>query len=338
MKLASLTRVLAVSVAIVILAFNVAANDPIFVKWLVVDDPGDETIRAYWQQAEAGNLDAEQLVDLGTMLFYRGWSNDAIDYFRQALKLDPTMSEAWFRIGLVKHRKGDLAGARSAYKKCLKRQSGHGWANFYLGLLEEQTGDGKAAMEHYERAFRHAPELANPQVNPEILSSDLQLGAQVRHFDGQRFERAMPMPYLEPASVRAVMRQFEPTPTPVPTAVPEAGGQTTEPAAAAGSAATRRVAPGVRSPGTSSTTSTGGTERTTAGSARRPSRPRGTGGSGSELPTAETTPYGVPPQMRSGSGTEPGDGGTAPRIGDTSPEASLEPLWPGLYDLIETIV
>jgi len=337
MKLASLTRVLAVSAAVVILAFNVAANDPIFVKWLVVDDPGDETIRAYWQHAEAGDLDAEQLVDLGTMLFYRGWSNDAIEYFRQALKLDPTMSEAWFRIGLVKHRKGDLAGARTAYKKCLKRQSGHGWANFYLGLLEEQTGDAKAAIDHYQRAFRHAPELADPQINPEILSSDLQLGAQVRHFDGQRFERAMPMPYLEPASVRAVMRQFEPTPTPLPTPMPEPGGQVTEPATTTGSAASRRAAPGVRSPGTSSTATTGGAGRTGGSPASR-SRTRGSGSSGSELPEAGTTPYGVPVEAAPRGGTAPSGGNPSPRIGDTSPEASLDPVWPGLYDLIEAIV
>jgi hypothetical protein len=337
MKFVSLARILAASVAVVILAFDVAANDPIFVKWLVVDNPGDETIRAYWQQAEAGELDANQLVDLGTMLFYRGWSNDAIDYFREALELDPDLSEAWFRIGLVKHRKGDLSGARSAYKKCLKRQSGHGWANFYLGLLEEQTGDAKAAMEHYERAFRHAPELANPQVNPEVLSSDLQLGAQVRHFEGQRFERAMPMPYLEPASVRAVMREFAPTPTPLPTPIPEPDGQVTKPGTATGSAASRRAVPGVRNPRTGSTTSTAGAGRTGGGSAPA-SRSSGSGSSEAELPAPGTTPYGMPVPVPSGDGSESGVGGTAPRIGDTSPEASLGPLWPGLYELIEKIV
>ena len=42
-------------VAVVVGSFVVAdADQPIFVKWLVVDDPGDETIREYWQKAERG--------------------------------------------------------------------------------------------------------------------------------------------------------------------------------------------------------------------------------------------------------------------------------------------
>jgi hypothetical protein len=73
MKLATTAKILATGLALLILVVDVAANDPIFVKWLVIDDPGDETIRTYWQRAEAGELSPEALVDLGTMLFYRGW-------------------------------------------------------------------------------------------------------------------------------------------------------------------------------------------------------------------------------------------------------------------------
>ena len=43
-----------------------AADEPMFVRWLVMDDPGDETIRDYWQRAEREELDAPALVDLGT--------------------------------------------------------------------------------------------------------------------------------------------------------------------------------------------------------------------------------------------------------------------------------
>ena len=96
-------------VAVVVGSFVVAdADQPIFVKWLVVDDPGDETIREYWQKAERGELEAPALVDLGTMLFYRGYPKDAVRYFQRALKLDKNLYEAWFRIGLVEHREGRL--------------------------------------------------------------------------------------------------------------------------------------------------------------------------------------------------------------------------------------
>lgn len=329
MKLATAAKILATGMALLILVFEASAGDPIFVKWLVMDDPGDETIRVYWQRAEAGELSPPELVDLGTMLFYRGWPNDAVRYFREALDEDPDLSDAWFRIGLVEHHSGDLSGARSAYKKCLKKQSGHAWANFYLGLLEEQTGDAEDAMKHFETAFRHAPELADPKINPEILSSKLQLGAQVRHFDSRRFEKTMPMPYLDPAAVRRVRRQFEST------ASATSSAEQPEPAAAVTPTpipSRPAAASGIRTTPTSrrSGGSEAGAVAVGAGAAR----------SGSATPPPDTggTPYGIPPEAQGHESSGTGNGRTAPRIGDTSPEASLGPAWPGLYELARGLV
>lgn len=335
MKLATTAKVLAAGLALIMLVFEVAASDPIFVKWLVVNDPGDETIRVYWQRAEAGELSAAELVDLGTMLFYRGWPNDAVGYFKQAQKLDPELSEAWFRMGLVEHYSGDLAAARSAYKKCLKLQSGHAWANFYLGLLEEQNGDSAAAMEHFETAFKHAPELANPKINPEILSSKLQLGAQVQHFDSERFENTMPMPFLDPAAVRSTERQFI-TPTPEPTPIPEVAARPTPIPTGRESAGSQapKTRKATRSP--SAAGAAGGAAGSTARGSEASSR-SGSSGRAAELPEAGSTPYGVPEHTSTAAGAA-GAGSTAPRIGDTSPEASLRPLWPGLYEIASALI
>jgi len=324
MKLATTAKILATGLALLMLVFEVAANDPIFVKWLIIDDPGDETIRLYWQHAEAGELGAEELVDLGTMLFYRGWPNDAVTYLREALEQDPELSDAWFRIGLVKHHSGDLSGARSAYKKCLKQQRGHAWANFYLGLLEERTGQVKSAMKHYETAFKHSPELANPKINPEILSSKLQLGAQVRYFDSERFKKTMPMPFMEPAAVRKAQRKFEKTPPATATPEPEMAGQATPtPVSVRTGSSPSQTSTIRRSQGSKTGAAAGGT--------------RGGSGSAEELPDAGSTPYGVPEQVNRGA-TGAGGGGGAPQIGDTSPEASLRPLWPGLYEIVNALI
>lgn len=336
MKFATTAKILATGLALLLLVFEVAANDPIFVKWLVMDDPGDETIRVYWQRAEAGELSGPELVDLGTMLFYRGWPNDAVDYFKQALKLDSELSEAWFRLGLVKHYSGDLAGARSAYEKCLKLQSGHAWANFYLGLLEEQTGDASAAMGHFEMAFKHAPELADPRINPEILSSKLQLGAQVQYFDRERFEKTMPMPFLDPAAVRQTEKQFikEPTPEPTPTSIPEVARRTVPtPIPAGGGSSGSKAQAARRSGGSKSGSAAGGA----AAAGAEAGGAGGSGGTAGEFPDAGSTPYGVnkpPGQSRTGAGA----GGASPQIGDTSPEASLQPVWPGLYEIAKALI
>jgi hypothetical protein len=205
-------RLLLIVVLGLSMGYEVAAKEPIFVRWLLVDDPGDATILDYWERFGRGELSPAETVDLGTMLFYRGYPKDAVRVFHAAVDADRTLYEAWFRIGLVEHQQGNLRKARVAYKRCLDLLTGHGWCNFYLGLLEEQEGNAETAMEHYTRAFRVAPELADRNVNPEVASSELSLGAWLKIAHEQAFTKDLPMPYLEPRAVQstrsAVMQQI----------------------------------------------------------------------------------------------------------------------------------
>ncbi len=111
--------VLCVSVVVVCAVVRAGSVDdePTFPSWLVAGDPEDHTIRYYWERADRGELDAESLVDLGTLIFDRGHPDEAIDFYRQALKVDSQMYEAWFRIGLVEHNRGDLDNAEQAYSR-----------------------------------------------------------------------------------------------------------------------------------------------------------------------------------------------------------------------------
>ena len=187
---------------------EVRAKQPVFVSWLVADDPGDQTILHYWERYELEELSPTEMVDLGTMLFYRGYPKDAVRVLETALDQDKELFEAWFRIGLVEHQQGNLRDARIAYKKCLKILKGHGWCNFYLGLLEEQEGHGKTAMGYYRAAFRYAPELADREVNPEMASSDLSLGAWLMMAQDNAFKSSLPMSYLHPNRVKKVTAKF----------------------------------------------------------------------------------------------------------------------------------
>jgi len=280
-----------------------SADEPIFVKWLVADDPGDETIRDYWERSEKGELAAPELVDLGTMLFYRGFPDDAIRYFKQALDLDADLFEAWFRIGLVEHSRGDLDNARQAYERCLKQRPGHGWCNFYLGLLQEEMGRSTKAMQYYETAFEHAPELADPTYNPEVLSSKLALGAKLRDYDQRRFETGAPLRYLEPKEVRKVRRRYEPTPAAVPEEVTPAA-----------TSASESAAPQTQPPSTQS----------------KPQRPP------RSIPVRR-----APTPSPTESGTSDGQSGSRSRmapIASTSDEAHLVPRWIGLTRWAEVLV
>jgi hypothetical protein len=204
-------------------------GDPIWVKWMEPDDPQDQTILDYWERSKNGELDASGTIDLGTMLFRRGYPKDAVQLYRQALKSEGKNYEAWFRIGLVKHHEWEVDDARHAYKKCLKLLVGHGWCNFYLGLLEEQTGHPSRALQYYRMAYKVAPEIADPAFNPEALRSKLLIGATLGDRDRERFSDALPLRYMDPEEVAEVRSRYEPTPTPEPTSEAEAAAADEQP-------------------------------------------------------------------------------------------------------------
>jgi tetratricopeptide (TPR) repeat protein len=299
-----------------------AAAEPDLPSWLVAGNPEDETIRYFWERAALGELDADSLVDLGTLIFDRGHPDEAIGFYKQALKVDSGMYEAWFRIGLVEHTRGDLNNAEQAYSRCLKKRPGHAWCNFYYGRLEEQLGHPVKAMEHYEAAFREAPRLADPAFNPEILSSRLSLGAWLRQYDARRFEEEIPMRLLRPDEVNAVRRTFEAAPAGEPAPAVEAAAETesetrtgtekaAEVAAPAAQATPVAAAPAPAPP--------------PAPPARRvPTRPPATPESsgGSTGASAGETPYGAPMTP----------------ISNTSGEAHLRPAWARLFGWSEVLV
>jgi hypothetical protein len=107
-------------------------------------------------------------------------------------------------------------------------------------LLEEQTRHPSRALEHYQIAFKHAPELADPAYNPEVLSSKLSLGATLYHNEQERFATVSPMSYLRPGRVKRVWSQYAPTPTPEP--MPDEP----EPAESAAPTAAKTSASGVK--------------------------------------------------------------------------------------------
>jgi len=184
-------------------------GEPIFFRWLDEKDPVDATILEYWKRYEAGELNPEEIVDLGTMLFERGWPKDALRLYQEAGKADPTLYDAWLRAGLVAHSLRDLGAAKKYYKKCLKIHVGNGWCNFYMGLAEEQTYNGSAALKYYAKAFKVNPDLSDPRTNPAVLQSRIARAAAVAKEKQSEFVKDMPMTFLDPEEVERARARYE---------------------------------------------------------------------------------------------------------------------------------
>jgi len=183
-------------------------GEPIFFRWLDKSDPVDATILDYWQRYRSGELSPREMVDLGTMLYRRGWPKDAVRLYVEAGKTDPVLYDAWLRAGLAEHSQHNLGAAKKYYKKCLKILVGSGWCNFYLGLAEEQSFNGAAALKYYGRAFKVDPGLADMRTNPAVLQSKIARAAAIVREHEERFSRSMPLSYLEPEEVEKTRAKF----------------------------------------------------------------------------------------------------------------------------------
>jgi hypothetical protein len=190
-----------------------------------------------------------------------------------------------------------------------------------MGLLEEQTYHPSKALQHYERAFRAAPELADPRVNPDLMYSKLQLGAAMRQQEVRRFTETVPMPYLDESQVKATRARYLPTATPTPTPV-------ATPSPSVRDRRTDRPVP-------SSTIQRGGETagsgaeagRSSSGGRVRP-RPMRTAPTPAAESTESDSPYGVRRPDREPETTDPGGaGGYGTGTRSVSPQATIRPWW-----------
>ncbi len=191
-----------------VLAFTVAASAPgmVFERFLSPDRPADRAIMRYMELEKAGTATSSDLANLGVLILEKGFPGDAEQYLRKALKLDKDNYEAAYRLGLVLQRQGHDFKAMHYYKKTLKARPGYAQARFMLALAEERCGLRSAAIDDYVRAYRHAPDLANPDLNPLVYDSDLQTEAALKYYRERVVASTLPVPPIDPAAVRQMMQ------------------------------------------------------------------------------------------------------------------------------------
>ena len=217
-----------VGAAVLILA--TAASGSVFERFLSPDRPADRAIMNYLALAKSGRASSMDLADLGVLIFEKGFPADAEDYLKAALKLDKHNYEAAYRLGLVLQRQGRDREAVRYYKMTLKQRRGYAEARFMLAMAEERCGRREAAIRDYAKAYRYAPQLADPRRNPLVYDSHLQTEAVLRHYQEGAGTSTLPVTEIDPAAVRRMMEirpQAAPAPPPAaPPAAPPTGART----------------------------------------------------------------------------------------------------------------
>ncbi len=115
-----------------------------------------EGLREDWRDAD---LSAHDLLLRGEADRLAGSSDDALFWFDQALALDPTFGEAWFRTGQVYAAQQDWRRAAEAFREAERSLPDDGQVQFEMGwALYEQTSDPAAAEPYLRRAVELLPD------------------------------------------------------------------------------------------------------------------------------------------------------------------------------------
>jgi len=94
---------------------------------------------------------------------------EAIEAYRRALELEPTLADAHCNLGTACYNRGDRSAARAAYEAALEQYPAHREANFNLANLLEEAGRREAAIHHYKRAVAADPCFADAHLNLALL-------------------------------------------------------------------------------------------------------------------------------------------------------------------------
>jgi DNA-directed RNA polymerase subunit alpha len=100
---------------------------------------------------------AEYSYQMGCILFDRGDSYGAIEYFERAVDMDPHDSRALFSLAVQASRHGNDEEAIRLYERCLSKPPYYVGALLNLGLLYEDKENYGAAQYCFERVLRHDP-------------------------------------------------------------------------------------------------------------------------------------------------------------------------------------
>ena len=148
-------------------------------KQALIETPADGALRAALQRVATGAPPpplpgiregaAEALIAPAAMMVARREGDSGLAYLRLALRLDPTLDEAWVLVGDAMNGAGDLASARDAYLKVRPHSDQYISARTRLALLAQQDGDKETAL----RLARDMLDVWPNDPRPLVVYADL---------------------------------------------------------------------------------------------------------------------------------------------------------------------
>ena len=103
---------------------------------------------------------------LGTVLLKNAKTDEAIEQFGAAIRIDPAYTDAHYNLGNALQNKGRVGGAIKAHREAIRLDPKQFMARLNLAnLLQSRTGSMEEAVRQYREALRTKPDLVMAQVN-----------------------------------------------------------------------------------------------------------------------------------------------------------------------------
>jgi tetratricopeptide (TPR) repeat protein len=143
------------------------------------------TLYAFGQSQPRGIGPDTTFQDLSARAAAAREANDAlqaIDLYRQALRLNPQWQEGWWFLGTLLYDSDQYAAGRDAFERfvSLNADAGPGWA--FLGLCEFETGEYTQSLRDVQHALSLGADKQG-QLAPVLLYHEALLLTHERQFD-----------------------------------------------------------------------------------------------------------------------------------------------------------
>ncbi len=187
---------LLITVALAVLAVMTHQRNAVYLTaesiWAdtIAKRPLNERARVMWTEAlkAAGKLDTainvliegltrhespQSANNLAIALFQAGRVAEAIERFKQAVRLKPDYPEAHSNFGHVLYRSGDYAAALESFTQAFKLRHEDADMHNIAGMCLVRLGRAADARPHFERALQLNPKHADAQTNLEWLRAQV---------------------------------------------------------------------------------------------------------------------------------------------------------------------
>lgn len=107
-------------------------------------------------------------LNLAALLLRIGQLEDAEQLCGQATRVAPEIGLGWYNLGLIRRRRGDIAGALAAYRQAAELSPDHAETQQNLAVALLMGGDINAAREGFRRAIGLLQQQGRPQEAQQL--------------------------------------------------------------------------------------------------------------------------------------------------------------------------